>query len=344
MSRLVRAAALTNFVEVARAAGLDPWRMAREAGLNADCLVQPDLKVPMDRVAALVEAAAARSGLEAFGLLMIEGRRISNLGVLGLLTREEPTLRESLVSASRYARVHNESIVQQIEEHSGIATIYEDLLASSTTPTRQGIEMVVAVTVRLIKVFLGADWRARRICFTHPEPANLQIHRRVLGQTPEFLCDFNGIVCTSADLDTPIASADPVLSAYLREKLQVESLVSHSVADEVRQMIMLLLPRGRSSVEQIAQLMGVHRKTLFRRLALEGHTYASLLQEIRIDLAQRYVQERRHSVRDMSLLLGFAEMSSFSRWYKTHFGQTAEQARRTLGRPSAQAAGDVTIP
>lgn len=340
MPRLVRAAALTNFVEVARSAGLDPWRMVREVGLNADCLLQPDLKIPMESALALVESAAARSGLEAFGLLMVEGRRISNLGVLGLLTREEPTLRASLLSASRFARVHNESIVQRFEEHAGIATIYEDLLAGPTLNTRQGIEMVVAVTMRLIKVFLGADWRARRICFTHPEPANLQIHRRVLGQTPEFLCDFNGIVCTSEDLDTPIASADPVLSSYLREKLQVESLVDQSVADEVRQMIMLLLPRGRSSVEQIAQLMGVHRKTLFRRLALEGQTYAALLQEIRLDLVQRYIHERRHAVRDLSLLLGFSEMSSFSRWYRMHFGHTAAQARRRAVQGPAPPTGD----
>lgn len=328
MPRLVRAAALTNYVQVAKASGLDPWRTVRDAGLNAACLDDPDLKVPIDLATQLLEASAAQSGVEAFGLLMVEGRRISNLGVLGLLTREEPTLRDALMSTNRYGRVHNESLVQRIDEADGIATIFEDLLTNRKTPTRQGIEMVVGVVMRMIKVFLGADWRARRICFSHPEPGNLSIHRRVLGQTPEFNCDFNGIVCTREDLDTPIASADPVMSEYLRQQLNVETLASSSVAEEVRQMIMLLMPRGRCTAEQMAQLMGINRRTLHRRLAAENQSYLDLLQEIRRELAQRYVAEPRRPLREVSHLLGFGELSSFSRWYRETFGTTAELTRR----------------
>lgn len=327
MSRLVRAAALTNYIAIAQSVGLDPWRMAREAGLSTACLDNPDLKVPATRVAQLLDASAALSGQEAFALLMVEGRRLSNLGVLGLLTREEPTLRAALESANRYARVHNEALVQRVEESDGIATIYEDLLTERAEPLRQGIEMVVGVTLRMIRVFLGAEWRARRICFSHPEPGDLSVHRRVLGQTPEFNCDFNGIVCASRDLDAPIASADPVMSEYLRQQLQLDRLASATVSEEVRQMILLLMPRGRCTADQIAQLMGIHRRTLHRRLAGEGHTYAALLQGVRLDLAPRYVQERHRSLRDLAMLLGFGELSSFSRWYKTSFGATAQSQR-----------------
>ena len=327
MSRLVRAAALTHYVPVAQSTGLDPWRMVRQAGLSAACLDQPDLKVPSDRVVRLLETSAALSGQEAFGLLMVEGRRLSNLGVLGLLTREEPTLRAALLSTHRYGRVHNESLVQRVEEAQGIATIYEALLTDDPEPTRQGIEMVVGVAVRMIKVFLGADWRARRICFTHPEPGDISVHRRVLGQTPEFNADFNGIVCTSKDLDTPIASADPVMSDYLRQQLQLDRLATATVVEEVRQMIMLLMPRGRCTADQIAQLMGINRRTLHRRLAADGQTFVALLQSIRRDLAQRYVAEHRRSLRDVAHLLGFGELSSFSRWYRSTFGGTAQGAR-----------------
>lgn len=328
MPSLVRAAALTNYVAIAQAAGLDPWAMVRKAGLSATCLDDPDLRISVDKAMQLLELSAARAGVEAFGLLMVEGRRLSNLGVLGLLTREEATLREALLSAQRYGRVHNDALVQHLEESNGIGTIQEDLLSHSRQSTRQGIEMVVGVTVRMIRVFLGADWRARRICFRHPEPGDLSVHRRVLGQTPEFNCDFNGIVCTSRDLDTPITSADPVMSAYLHQQLKVDQLASVGVADEVRQMIMLLMPRQRCTADQIARLMGINRRTLHRRLASEGQSYVNLLQDIRRELARRYVAERRRSLREVSSLLGFGELSSFSRWYRQSFGATAEQVRR----------------
>lgn len=333
MPRLVRAAALTNYVSIALANGLDPWDMVREVGLGRASLDNPDLRVPSDRVTELLEISACRSGVEAFGLLMVEGRRISNLGVLGLLTREEPTLRQAMVSSRRYGQLHNESLVQRIEESAGIATVYEDLLTSQHGYPRQGIEMVVGVLVRLIQVFLGADWRARRICFSHAPPSDLSIHRRVLGQVPEFNCDFNGIVCTSADLDAPIASADPVMSGYLRQQLQIDRPDRSRLTDEVRQMIMLMLPRGRCTVEQIAQLMGVTRRTLHRQLLAEQQSYAQLLQTVRQELAQRHVAEHQRPLGDVAQLLGFGEFASFSRWYKSTFGVTATASRKGHARP-----------
>lgn len=328
MQRFVRAAALTNYISIALARGLDPWQMVREAGLSTACLDDPHLRLPIDLTTRLLETSAARSGVEAFGLLMVEGRRISNLGLLGMLTREEPTLRQALVSTKRYGNLQNQSLVQRIEESDGIATIYHDLLTSEAGYTRQGIEMVVGVAMRFIKVLLGADWQARRICFSHPAPADLTIHRRVLGQTPEFNCDFNGIVCTSADLDTPIASADPVMSEFLRKQLRLDSMGQVTVADEVRQMIMLLIPRGRCTAEQIAQLMGITRRTLHRRLAAENESYPDMLQTIRAELSRSYVAEVRRPLRDVARLLGFGDLSSFSRWYRESFGTTAESTRK----------------
>lgn len=337
MQRFVRAAALTNYVEIAVAHGLDPWQMVREMGLPAACLDDPNLRLPIDRATQLLEASATRSGVEAFGLLMVEGRRISNLGLLGLLTREEPTLRQALLSTRRFGNLHNQSLVQRIEEASGIATIYEDLLTSQQGYTRQGIEMVVAVVMRMIKVLLGADWQPRRICFSHPPPSDLAIHRRVLGQTPEFRCDFNGIVCTSADLDTPIASADPVMSDFLQKQLRIDAMGQMTVADEVRQMIMLLMPRGRCTAEQIAQLMGVTRRTLHRRLDAEEESYLAILQAIRVGLAASYLAEVRRPLRDVAHLLGFGELSSFSRWYRETFGVTAESVRKSGGTAAPRA-------
>src|SRR4029453_7500213 len=93
MIRLVRSASLTRYAEVARTAGLDPQRMLAEFGLPARSLRETELKSLLDAVRGLLEASAERSGVEGFGLLMAEARRLSNLGPLGLLIRETPTRR-----------------------------------------------------------------------------------------------------------------------------------------------------------------------------------------------------------------------------------------------------------
>ena len=73
---VIRSASLTNYAEVARRHGLDPAAMLREFELPARCLEDPDLIVPIDAVRALLEASAERSGVEGFGLLMAEARRL----------------------------------------------------------------------------------------------------------------------------------------------------------------------------------------------------------------------------------------------------------------------------
>lgn len=334
MSSLVRAACLTNYVDIARSAGLDPFRLLGEAGLPRAAVEDPELRISTESVRQLLERSAAVSGLEAFGLLMAEGRRISNLGVLGLLLREEPTLRLALQSFLSYGRIHNEALLQRIEESHGIAAIHEELLTGSSGSVRQATELVVAVAMRLMRSFLGADWKARRICFTHAAPADLSVHRRVLGQTPEFGHDFNGIVCTSADLDTPVASADPVMAAYIRQQVQRGADASLTVTDEVRQMVLVLMPRGRCTVDQVARLMGITRRTLHRHLAAEESTFSDLLYAIRRELASRYVADKRRSLTDVSQLLGFADLSSFSRWHRAAFGTAAAGLRARPARPN----------
>lgn len=328
---MVRSACLTNYVEVAQFYGLDPWRMLARAGLPQACLDDPDLRIPVDAANLLLEESARIACQEAWGLLMAKERRISNLGVIGLLSREAPTVRAAMQTAERYRHTHNESLLHRIEESAGIAIIHEDLMVSAGAPSRQATELVIGVLIRVLRLFLGADWKARRICFVHAAPADLSVHRSVLGQTPEFRCDFNGIVCTSNDLDTPVPSADPVMADYIRHKLDVDSLVQRTVSDEVREMTLALMPHKRCTADHVAALMGVSRSTLSRHLATEGQTFGALVQSVRTELAQRYVADHRRSLTDIAQLLGFAYSSAFSRWFKHNFGVSAEAQRLQSG-------------
>src|SRR6516225_7220709 len=79
MSRLIRSAVLSNYVEVARSVGLDPYRMISEFRLPPASLNDPDVKVPVGAVGRLLEESAARSGKLDFGLRLANKRTVANL-------------------------------------------------------------------------------------------------------------------------------------------------------------------------------------------------------------------------------------------------------------------------
>lgn len=323
MVALVRSASLTQFAEVAASCGLDARALVREAGLPLRCLDEPDLKVPAASVSRLLELAATRGREAAFGLRMAQSRRLSNLGPLALLVRDEPTLRSVLEALVRYIHLHNEALALGIEEVGNLVVIREDLLHHGREPLRQATELVLAVTHRVLSIFLGASWRPRLVCFAHRAPASDALHRRVFGDAIEFGHEFNGIVCNASDLDAPNPGADPVMARYAHALLKQGLDAPSDMASRVRQFVVLLLPRGHCRVEIVAQHLGIDRRTIARRLAAEGTTFSALVDELRRDLFERSRKDGARTLGEVSALLGFSAQSAFSRWHRRAYGGAA---------------------
>jgi AraC-like DNA-binding protein len=333
MSTLLRAASLTNFGEVAIAGGLDPDRMLVDAGLSPRVLRDPDLLIPVERVGNLLQAAAAASGNEAFGLCMAESRQLSNLGAVGLLIRDQASLRDSLEVLMRYQAVVNASLSLMVQESAGLVVIREDLKAGNPQQsTRQRVEMALCVILRLMRLFLGAGWQPRRVCFAHPAPRDQSTHLRVFGRRVEFDYDYNCIVCTKADLDTRNPSADPAMVRYAKQLLDASPRPRQgAMLGDVRRTILLLLPSGRCTIEQVAEHLGIVCRTLQRRLTEQGENFSSMVNAIRRELATRYVLESDRPLTDVAMLLGFSAPSAFSRWYQAQFGCSAKESRAARG-------------
>ncbi|WP_076998368.1 AraC family transcriptional regulator [Variovorax sp. KK3] len=328
MATLVRAACLTNFREVARASGLNPERMLLDAGLNPAVLDEPDLMIPVERAGRLLQACAQASGNECFGLDMARSRFLSNLGAVGLLMRDQPTLRESLALLMRYQAMLNGALTLAIEEHEHTVVIREALIAGGThEPTRQRVELALGVMVRAIRQLLASDWRPRRVRFEHAAPKDLSQHVQLFGPNVEFDCEFNCIVCDRSDLDTRNPWADPAMVRYAQPLVDASlGQREASMLDDARRTVMLLLPTGRCSIEKVAEHLGLAPRTVQRRLAEESQSFSGLVNDLRKELAVRYVHESDRPLTEVAELLGFTP-SSFSRWYQSQFNRSAKESR-----------------
>lgn len=329
MSSLVRAACLTHFSEIALASALDPVRMLLDAGLSPSVLDNPDLMIPVERVGQLLQACATLSGNESFGLCMAESRLLSNLGAVGLLIRDQATLRDSLAMLMRYQPVLNDALSLTVEECNGLVIIREAVRAGNAyQSTRQRIELALGVMVRLIRQLIRPDWRPRRVCFEHAAPRDLSTHLRFFGPCVEFDRDFNAVVCAKTDLDARNPSADIAMTRYAQQLLDASLVAQHTTTLEaVQRAILQLLPSGRCSIEQVAEHMGMVCRTVQRRLAEQGHSFSSILNEVRKELTTRHVIEGDRPLIDVAALLGFSSPSAFSRWYHAQYGCSPRESR-----------------
>lgn len=327
MSYLLRSAALTNYVEVARSVGLDPYQQMGDAGIERSVLLDPDVMIPAEAVARLLETSARVAAVEDLGLRMAETRHISNLGALGFVMQEQPTLRKALESAAHYLRLQNEAVVMRFEESQGLVVIREDIVGVSGS-IRQATELVLGVLHRILDMVLGAAWKPRAVCFTHHPPAGTTIHTHIFGVSVEFSQDFDGIVCLASDLDAAIPAYDPVMAQQVRRFLDSMLLQSSAtMPDKIKKLVVALLPSGTCSADRIAQHLGMDRRTLHRHLAPYGESYLSIVDSVRVDMVSRYVDSSR-PLSEIASLVGFSSLSAFSRWFSGRFGCSVSTWRR----------------
>lgn len=334
MSYYLRSASLTNYVEVARAVGLDPHQMLRAAKISRNVLLDPDIRIPVALVGKLLESSARTAQVEDFGLRMAELREFANLGPLAFVVREEPTLRRALESMVRYMGLQNEALAMRMEESDGLILIALHLLSDKDATFLQATDLAVGVMFRMLTLFLGAAWRPRSICFTHAPPVSQASYLRVFGMPALFNQDVDGIICAAADLDAPLPSYDPVMARQVKQYLGTLLAQSNTtMADKVRKLVHALLPGGMCSVDRVAQHLGVDRRTIHRHLILEHTSYSEILNQARAGLVIRYIENRTRPLSDVATLLGFSSLSAFSRWFSGEFGcsVSAWRARQASG-------------
>jgi len=110
MKRMVRAAALTNYFEVAQQLALNPSQMLAQVGLDRAMLADPDSRIPVGAAVSLLEESARASQCLTFGLRMAETRQLTDLGAVSLLLTHKRTLREVLLAMIDYRHLMNEAL------------------------------------------------------------------------------------------------------------------------------------------------------------------------------------------------------------------------------------------
>ncbi len=326
---VVRSASLNGYVELAQSLGLDAAAMLRHAGLQPRSLSDPETPISTQAVRRLLNDSARASDTEDFGLRLAARRSLSNLGPLSLVLKEAASARDALDILCRYLRLLNASLLTQLEETDGLLRISEDLLAEPGADLRQPMQLAVGVMHRILQELLGSRWRPLWVGLRQAavrEPARFE---RFFGTRVVFGADFNGIVCRASDLAQGLAGSQTAMASFLLRHLDGElSRGLRSAQATTRQLITALLPGGRCTAQQVAQHLGMDRRTLHRHLSAEGTEFSAVLQAVRMEMAEQQLRQNQRPLAEIATLLGFSSPSAFAYWFRQGFGRSARAWRQ----------------
>jgi AraC-like DNA-binding protein len=195
---------------------------------------------------------------------------------------------------------------------------------------RHQMEFFIATLVRLCRQLTGRQLSPNRIKLIHRRTEVPAEFRTFFGCEIEFGSDIDEVAYPEACARLPVVDADPYLNSllvkYCDEALSIRRVRSSAWRLRVENAIAPLLPHGQARIAEISQRLAVSPRTLERRLASEGMTFSRVLDELRFDLARRYLQERNLPISEIAWLLGYRETSAFNHAFKRWSGRSPTQA------------------
>jgi AraC-like DNA-binding protein len=321
-------------VDACAVLGVDTSAVLAAAGIDAAVVADPEGRVSLDQMRVFWSEAVSRSGDPAIGLHAAQHLSHGHNGLIDYLFGYASTVGEGIGLMMRYLPLVNNWIVPAIEVDDDDATLSLDVVWREIPRTTA--EYVFAMLVVRGRAVWRVDWAPALIRFEFPAPRppeRLGEHARVLGCGIEFGADATQMIVAREVWDTEVKTADPGLVALLQaqadEMLQRLPAASGFV-DDVRQVVRVRLAEPGHRIEQVAAQLGMSPRTLQRRLAEGGTSYAAVVDQVRLEAAKQALADSTNSLAEIAFLIGFEEQSSFSRAFKRWTGLSPSEHRALL--------------
>ncbi|WP_237216560.1 AraC family transcriptional regulator [Falsiroseomonas oryziterrae] len=320
--------------------GVRPERLAELAGLGPEQLLFGDATLPLAGMARLLSAATALTGRDDIGLLL--GRRIdalAGLGLVGQAMRHAPDLRTALDDLLTHQRRSADAPILYLLRANEEVFLGCALPGPAGESTSELLDAVIAAGVGLIRSLVGVV--ASEILLARRQPAAPDAYRAVLGAPVRFDAPMTALVLDARALARSIPDADPCRRARLLADVAA-SRTPHP-PDIAADVVRALLPHivfGAATLDAIAASLGIHPRTLERRLREEGLSFRSLQSRLQLDVACRLLRDTRMSVAAISEALGYCDPSAFGKWFRRAAGATPAHWRERsgcIGQPDGDA-------
>lgn len=324
-----RADTLQSLEIICKQKGLDWTRIARRFGIAPETIHQEGATVPYRIALAVCEHVAAEARDDAMILDVASSTPTGVFSTFDYVGLCAPNLRAGIRNWVRFLPLRSNSYgLNYVEE--GDWGIIEWIVPERNMPRAQ-------------HTFERIAWAASRIEYATQDP-QVQLRIDISQQAPRCRSAFQGrygdrlrfgqpvdrILIPAKYLDQPTPNSEQNLysiveKAAIREmeefKVQSDPLVR--VADAINES----LKAGAVSLEHVACELGMSQRSLQRLLEAEGTSFRKLTETIRRNMAARYLRDTALPLKEIAFLLGFSELSAFSRAVKTWYGVPPKAVR-----------------
>jgi len=314
----VSAVAASGVVGLIGQYGGNSDRIFGAARLEIGQLANPAAQLDLQSYCDLFEQAARQTGVDHFGLHFGNSYRVENMGPLAQLVLNSPTLGTALQNLCRYFPAIQEHSTLCLQEEGPLIQLKYQIRDGRIARRRQDAELSIGIFNNFFRRCFGAAWSPEEVHFEHLRAAQPGVHQDVLNAPVYFAQASNAILFRRANLAAAMPGANPALAPSLHAELSRRSAAARpdDFTGLAVQQIRAGFHEGDPSIAKVAARLGMSRASLYRRLAAAGSDFSLLTQTVRQELALIYVAEPHIPFTEIAALLGYSELSAFSRAFR----------------------------
>jgi AraC-like DNA-binding protein len=323
-----RIGALQAVPSVLSELGVDASTVFSQLDIAPRLFANPDNLIANAAAGRLLRLCAELTGCPHFGLMVGAKAGLASLGFVGALARHAPEVGCALRAINGYLGLNNTAAVATLSEHGALAMWSYAIYESDLVGTDQIHLCASAVGCNVLRQLCGHRWTPQEVLLPCRRPRNAKVLRSFYGAPVRFDSDHLSLIFARSWLSRPVRDAKTSRHwTLLRQALAMEGKIAAALPDLVRRALRRLMLGGKTSIEEVAAALSVHRRTLDRQLDAHGVTFRCLSEEVRFAVSQQLLRDTEMSIRDIAAALHYANQSAFATAFRRWSGMTASEWR-----------------
>ena len=314
---------------------LDPRPAFNAAGIDVSGLQTPGQRVPYAAMQALWREAVARTKDPCFGLQTVDFIHSTTFHALGYAAMASNTLEDALCRVIRYGRLVATVFGAELRDEGQTLRLTEAAALPGDCPEAQdaSVDAAIAAIVQICRELRGPELSPLEVGISHAAPPCADRFYGYFRAPVRFGTAKPYLVLDKAEARAPLPTANAEL-ALANEQVIRDHLARFdkaSMAMQVRVKIAEQLPSGRVTESSVAAALHVSPRSMQRRLQDEGTSFRAVFDDMRMELAVRYLGHAYLALNEISYLLGYSEPASFTRAFRRWKGVSPSEFRSQTG-------------
>ncbi len=298
------------------------------AHIPKELLSQPDAVITVNSLMAFLDAAIKDTGWRLIGY-EAGATPLAEHGPVGPWVLSAPTLYQALQRMVVATRRETSLTGTHVEFEAGMAWFCMTPLVHDPS-RREQVELYnLRLMLQLVRAALGEEWWPERVRLSAVDEELVAGHPELSRLNIEFGARVTAVAVPMMALTRPMQGSAGRGTAWQAEEILADGMVTLDTMNTLQRLIETYLPY-RPTLETMARITGISRRSLQRFLQSRGTSFTRLVEQVALARAIDLLKDTDIALAEIAQASGYSEAAHFSRAFRRMTGLTPSHYRRLM--------------